>query len=553
VSDNPSGWYPDPAEPTTQRYWDGDGWVGDRLPVDATPPEGPLHSTPTVDPVGSGAGDGATVTDVPPGSYPYGAYSPGAYSPGAYPPGAYPPGAYPPDAYPPGTYPPGAYPPGAYPPGGFPQGTYPQGTYPQGTYPQGTYPPGVYPPGSFPPGVYPPGTPPGAYPPGAVPPGTVPPGSVSPGSVSPGSVSPGAVSPGTYPPASYPPGVTPPGAYPPGVMPPGAYPPGAYPPAAYQPAAYQPGAYQPGAMPPGAYQPGAMPPGAYQPGAMPPGAYPPGVVPPGGYPPGSTPTPTDPKIGNGTADPASGEANLTQTGAPGTGPTTFPPGFPMPGMPGQGMPGQGMPGQGMPMPGMPYPYGSYGVVPTVRVHGFEIAPLGRRFIARLIDFFAVLILNAVLNGYLIYRFASQAGPYMRAVEHASAAGDSPPASGNLPTLSLVIVFFAMIIWAVYEVPPTGHSGQTLGKRLLHLRVLPLEGDHPLGGRRALRRWMPMGLPMMAWSFGVGFLIQLADSISPTLNQPLHLAWHDKYAATVVVALPPADLSGVSTPANGGIS
>ncbi|MBO4210951.1 DUF2510 domain-containing protein, partial [Micromonospora echinofusca] len=36
------GWYADPAEPTTQRYWDGGGWVGRSLPVDATPPEGPL-------------------------------------------------------------------------------------------------------------------------------------------------------------------------------------------------------------------------------------------------------------------------------------------------------------------------------------------------------------------------------------------------------------------------------------------------------------------------------------------------------------------------------
>ncbi|MFC0533515.1 RDD family protein [Phytohabitans kaempferiae] len=35
------GWYKDPAEPSTQRYWDGEGWVGDALPSDATPPDGP--------------------------------------------------------------------------------------------------------------------------------------------------------------------------------------------------------------------------------------------------------------------------------------------------------------------------------------------------------------------------------------------------------------------------------------------------------------------------------------------------------------------------------
>lgn len=35
------GWYRDPADPTTQRWWDGEGWVGDPLPADATPPTGP--------------------------------------------------------------------------------------------------------------------------------------------------------------------------------------------------------------------------------------------------------------------------------------------------------------------------------------------------------------------------------------------------------------------------------------------------------------------------------------------------------------------------------
>jgi uncharacterized RDD family membrane protein YckC len=41
VTDIPPGWYKDPIEPTTQRYWDGEGWVGAALPADATPPEGP--------------------------------------------------------------------------------------------------------------------------------------------------------------------------------------------------------------------------------------------------------------------------------------------------------------------------------------------------------------------------------------------------------------------------------------------------------------------------------------------------------------------------------
>jgi hypothetical protein len=49
VSDIAPGWYKDPADPTTQRYWDGDGWIGDPVPADAQAPDGPpvaVHSPP---------------------------------------------------------------------------------------------------------------------------------------------------------------------------------------------------------------------------------------------------------------------------------------------------------------------------------------------------------------------------------------------------------------------------------------------------------------------------------------------------------------------------
>lgn len=38
----PPGWYPDPADEQTQRYWDGEQWQGASLPRSATPPAGPL-------------------------------------------------------------------------------------------------------------------------------------------------------------------------------------------------------------------------------------------------------------------------------------------------------------------------------------------------------------------------------------------------------------------------------------------------------------------------------------------------------------------------------
>ncbi len=65
------GWYKDPAEPTTQRYWDGEGWVGASLPVDATPPEGPIPLPPP-EPVAPVPADAkAPALQQPPPGVPY--------------------------------------------------------------------------------------------------------------------------------------------------------------------------------------------------------------------------------------------------------------------------------------------------------------------------------------------------------------------------------------------------------------------------------------------------------------------------------------------------
>jgi uncharacterized RDD family membrane protein YckC len=87
------GWYQDPADPTTQRYWDGEGWVGAPLPADATPPEGPppepssgapasapARTPDTPAPIGVG---GAAASPAPP-TAPPGPVYPGAPYPGSH-------------------------------------------------------------------------------------------------------------------------------------------------------------------------------------------------------------------------------------------------------------------------------------------------------------------------------------------------------------------------------------------------------------------------------------------------------------------------------------
>lgn len=352
------GWYRDPAEPTTQRYWDGEGWVGSSLPADATPPEGPLEASPA-------ASAPPAPTSTPPGN-------------------------------------------GAVP----------------GVPPQEQQPPAA---------PLPPVTP--QWPaPGALPP-----------------------------PPGYP-----------------QFPPGA------------PGRPQPHPHP------GAQPPPGYSP------------VPPGFPPPG------------------------------------FPPGYP-----------QLPPGAAWP-PGVPFPGVPYVLRPIPRPHGFNLAPLGLRFLARVIDIVAVLFLNVVLNGWLIYQWIKETSGYWSAAMHATSNSDLPKMSSRGALLFTVITTMAIAIWLAYEVPFIGNSGQTLGKRIMGIRVVPLEGLHRLGYGRAFRRWTPLGVPMLFWLISPIFIlispiIQSLDCLSPTLNRPLHLAMHDRSAGTIVVEANKRDESGtpVAEPATVG--
>ena len=183
---------------------------------------------------------------------------------------------------------------------------------------------------------------------------------------------------------------------------------------------------------------------------------------------------------------------------------------------------------------MPVPF----LMAVPRPHGFPVAPLGLRVLARLIDVAVVLGLNVLGNGWLVYLFFSDLTPWMRAVWHAAQTGQDPHTVPVVPDrVSYLVALIPMVIaalWLAYEVPAIAHRGQTFGKRVVGIKVLRLESTEPVGYIRALRRWNPLGLAVLLWVCGLGFFIQLIISLSPLLGGPLHLALHDRAAATVVV-------------------
>jgi uncharacterized RDD family membrane protein YckC len=190
------------------------------------------------------------------------------------------------------------------------------------------------------------------------------------------------------------------------------------------------------------------------------------------------------------------------------------------------------------------PWWPEGVVypPTAAVmpHGLALATPGRRLAARAIDFGILLVMNLVISGYFLWQWFQEAIPFGQAWL-ATGQIDSA-AAGRLNELLLIISIIAYALWFAYEVPVTHSRGQTLGKMLLGVRIIPMEGPQRLPFRRCFRRWHWFGLPFLLFiCCGVfGFVVPFIDNLFVATDTFLHLAWHDRTARTFVVRVPPRD-------------
>jgi uncharacterized RDD family membrane protein YckC len=174
-----------------------------------------------------------------------------------------------------------------------------------------------------------------------------------------------------------------------------------------------------------------------------------------------------------------------------------------------------------------------------------LAPLGPRLVARLIDIGVVLLLNVVVNGWFVWRYVQEVAPVYRAALRApgTAYTDLPQPGPQADGLMVAILLIAVALWFAYEVPATRNNGQTLGKRLMGVKVVGLGEQQQLSFGQSMRRWNTLGLPVFLWyCCFLGLLLQLIDCAFPLFDRPLRQALHDKRALTVVVQVPrtPAD-------------
>jgi uncharacterized RDD family membrane protein YckC len=206
------------------------------------------------------------------------------------------------------------------------------------------------------------------------------------------------------------------------------------------------------------------------------------------------------------------------TQPPGYGPPLRP-GHPVP--PGYGPSPYGPPGY--PPPGFPPP-GFYPPPVPVSPAGVPLADFGSRLLAQLID---ALLVGIVLAIVLIPTFLLIVTQVVFRTDDANPS----PFTTLVPIFGLEAGFFllSLALWYVYAVELMYRSGQTFGKRIMKIRVVPLDPRLPLTRLTAFKRYAAQFLPSVFVPF-----YTLIDDLWPLWDKPFQQALHDKAAQTVVV-------------------
>ncbi|MGR6322502.1 RDD family protein [Micromonospora soli] len=232
------------------------------------------------------------------------------------------------------------------------------------------------------------------------------------------------------------------------------------------------------------------------------------------------------------------------TPPPPAGPPPAGGGFAPPAGPAYGPPVQYAPPTYAGLPSYPPPPPGYAphpglVPPTLAPNGQPLAGFGERLVAWLIDTAVATALAMVLFLpvflWLWFRMFS---------EMMTVAPDGtvpPPDPGTMLTDFFLPMLLAeaglllvlLVFYWLYHVEYARRTGQTLGKKLMKLRIVPLDPTAPLTrgvlGKRYLVEFVAGSLVPFA---------NYADGLWQLWDKPWQQCLHDKFAGTVVVKVAP---------------
>ncbi|MFJ6719400.1 MULTISPECIES: RDD family protein [unclassified Streptomyces] len=213
----------------------------------------------------------------------------------------------------------------------------------------------------------------------------------------------------------------------------------------------------------------------------------------------------------------------------------------------QGVPPQGQPGYGYPQqPGQP-PYGAMPPAPGtlqanngyINVAGLgtvEVATMGRRFGARVIDGLVIGVLYAILSSIgLASAFGASKSIQDCGTDYASptyqtCVNDQAAAAGGIIATFFGFILIFFIATLLYEWLMIAFVGATVGKLALGVKVVKENTGQVPGIGGGFIRWI---IPMVgALLCGIG---QILTYLSPFFDNSGKLqGWHDRAAGTIVV-------------------
>ncbi|MFF9339491.1 MULTISPECIES: RDD family protein [unclassified Streptomyces] len=200
--------------------------------------------------------------------------------------------------------------------------------------------------------------------------------------------------------------------------------------------------------------------------------------------------------------------------------------------PPQGPPPGTPPPPGPPPPGSPYdspyppppPYGGYGggYGGTDPLSGMPpLADSGRRILARLVDFVIIAVPLAVI------------GIPFDVYERATVDGDDFQTTWTGGG-QIVFQLLTIVAFVTYDTVLTAKNGQTVGKRLMKLRVAMLNDGSTPPMNQSLLRAVVLWLPALICCACLWPLLLLVLIL---VDKPYKQGLHDKAAKTVVVTVP----------------
>ena len=173
--------------------------------------------------------------------------------------------------------------------------------------------------------------------------------------------------------------------------------------------------------------------------------------------------------------------------------------------------------------------------PPVAPNGQPLAGFGDRLLAYLIDTAVAMAVTLVLFVPVFFLVV------FRMIDEIEQAGPNGPDPAELWTGLLLPLFAAelgvlllmLAFYWLYHVEYARRTGQTLGKKVMKLRIVPLQPDTTLTRGMLGKRWVVE----FAGGMFVPFLSYL-DGFWQLWDKPWQQCLHDKFAGTVVVKVGP---------------